>query len=242
MKFRVTIMPGSDKPSINSVGKTNIPNAGFVARNSESAFTPGGITNSLKNITGQEGLILTSDEIMDVSVNISDISSGVVSNTESTVSVRIGGILLTHLDEDNTDNSPLNMKNLLSGYADDKLNGVTKGLVQGIYSLGNIFGNNLSSTLSGMLDKGNFGLNDLYKTNLKNSIELAKWSLSYGEKSDYRDIVVEVIISDSVSKTYILPDMFAVKYSERLSVRGGNGIYEFLLQQKRYSSRKIEIK
>ena len=75
MKFRVTIMPGSDKPSINNAGNTNIPNAGFVARNSGRALTPGGITNSLKKITGQEGLILTSDEIMDVSVNISDISA-----------------------------------------------------------------------------------------------------------------------------------------------------------------------
>ena len=82
---------------------------------------------------------------------------------------------------------------------------------------------------------------DLDYNNLKNTIELAKWALEYGESTDYRDVVIETIINESVSKTYILPDMFAVKYHESVNVSSGSGFYEFLLKQKRYSNRKIQI-
>ena len=110
--------------------------------------------------------------------------------------------------------------------------------------LGNMFSSNLNTTLLGMagnLSLGDYDLGSLYSSNLKNTIELAKWALEYGESTDYRDVVIEMIINDSTSKTYILPDMYAVKYSESVTVSDGNGIYEILLKQKRYSNRKIKI-
>ena len=93
----------------------------------------------------------------------------------------------------------------------------------------------------GSLSQGSFNLKSLYNNNLKNTIELARWALEYGESTDYRDVVIETIINESVSKTYILPDMFAVKYHESVNVSSGSGFYEFLLKQKRYSNRKIQI-
>ena len=81
-----------------------------------------------------------------------------------------------------------------------------------------------------------------FSSNFKNTAELAKWTLEYGESTDYRDVVVEMIIDESTSKTCILPDMYAVKYMESVTVSNGNSIYEILLKQKRYSNRKIQIK
>ena len=194
-----------------------------------------------KNYSG-DGIIIAPEEITMVDFNVSDFGDSVVSNTESDVTVRVCGLMLAHLEE--SGNSVLGIESLLSSYAGKKLNGVTQGLSQGIDYLGNTFGSSLSSTLTGMLgslSQGSFNLNSLYNNNLKNTIELAKWALEYGESTDYRDVVIETIINESVSKTYILPDMFAVKYHESVNVSSGSGFYEFLLKQKRYSNRKIQI-
>ena len=87
-----------------------------------------------------------------------------------------------------------------------------------------------------------FGLANLYKMNFQNTVELSKWALTYGEKTDYRNVVVEIIINENLTKTYILPDMFAVDYDESLGTSNGNGNFELILKQKRFSNRKIEIK
>ena len=218
MKFRITIMPTQ---------KNNIKQ------------TP---ANLFKD-NGQSGIIISSEEISAVNFNVSDFTDGFVSNTESDITVRILGIILSHLDE--TENSQLGLKNLLSSYTTGKLNGLTGGLSQGMNYLGNIFSSNLNTTLLGMttdLTQEVYNLSSLYSSNLKNTIELTKWALEYGEATDYRDVVIEIIINDSMSKTYILPDMYAVKYSESMAVSNGNGVYEILLKQKRYSNRKIKIK
>ena len=236
MKFRITIMPSNGGAAENLSG--NFTGNSFLP-DSKTIF--GQIHNP--NNDHQSGIIILPEEITAVNFNISDFGGGVVSNTESDVTVRILGSILSHLEE--TEESSLSMKNLLQSYTDNKLNNLTNGLIQGMSSLGNMFSSSLSSTLSGMastLTQGNFNLNNLYNNNLKNTVELAKWALEYGEATDYRDVVIETIISESVSKTYILPDMFAVKYGESMTVSNGGGFFEILLKQKRFSSRKIQIK
>ena len=238
MKFRITIMQSQGSTDVSSDIKS-VKNA-FSSTN--NFFGNSVKTDKLfKNYSG-DGIIIAPEEITMVDFNISDFGDSVVSNTESDVTVRVCGLMLAHLEE--SGNSVLGIESLLSSYAGKKLNGVTQGLSQGIEYLGNTFGSSLSSTLTGMLgslSQGSFNLKSLYNNNLKNTIELARWALEYGESTDYRDVVIETIINESVSKTYILPDMFAVKYHESVNVSSGSGFYEFLLKQKRYSNRKIQI-
>lgn len=271
MKFRVSIMPRSDMPGTGaggsgiggalSEGKGTFgaptgcfgnTSSGLVASSSSgnSGFGSSGLPGlgSLTGLLGggQSGLILTPDEITDVSFSASDFSVSSTANTESNVTVRIAGKLFSQIEEGSTSfDSPLSMNSLLTGFMDDKLSGLTDGLNKGMQILGNTFTSGLSSTLTGMIGKfgGNkFGLNNLYSMNFENTIELANWALAYGEKTDYRDVVVEIMINEGVSKTYVLPDMFAIDYDENLGVGRGEGFFNLVLRQKRYSSRKIEIR
>ena len=226
--------------------------SGFVASNSKMGNSP--VSSGLPGIDsitgllggGQSGLILSPDEITDVSFSASDFSVNSTANTESNVTVRIAGKLFSQIEEGGMGSgSPLSMNSLLTGFMNDKLSGLTSGLNKGMQTLGNVFTSNLSSTLTGMVGKfggSKFGLNNLYSMNFENTIELANWALAYGEKTDYRDVVVEIVINEGVSKTYILPDMFAIDYDENLGVDRGEGYFNLILRQKRFSSRKIVIR
>ena len=239
MKFRITIMQSQENTNISS----DIKSVKSTFPSADNSFGNLGKIDKLFESSGNSGIIIAPEEITMVDFNISDFGNSITSNTESDVTVRVCGMMLSHIEE--TGNSVLGIGNLLSSYASKKLSGITQGLSQGIGYLGNAFSTNLSSTLSGMLgglSQGSFNLSSLYNNNLKNTIELAKWALEYGESTDYRDVVIETIINESVSKTYILPDMFAVKYHESVNVSNSSGFYEFLLKQKRYSNRKIQIK
>ena len=100
----------------------------------------GSLSSLAGNLTGQEGLILDPDEIRGVDFSASDFSLGSVSNTESTVTLKITGKLISHLDESgSTLNLPYGMNSLLSGFAADKMAGLTKGLSTGVQVLGNVF-------------------------------------------------------------------------------------------------------
>ena len=268
MKFRVSIMPRSEMPETGSGGVGGALSEGkgafgaptgcfgnasssLAANKSSGGNSLGGSLPGLGSLTGllgegQSGLILTPDEITDVSFSASDFSVSSTANTESNVTVRIAGKLFSQIEEGSTNfDSPLSMNSLLTGFMNDKLSGLTDGLNKGMLILGNTFTSGLSSTLTGMVGKfgGNkFGLNNLYSMNFENTIELANWALAYGEKTDYRDVVVEIMINEGVSKTYVLPDMFAIDYDENLGVGRGEGFFNLVLRQKRYSSRKIEIR
>ena len=238
MRFRITIMQSQASADINTDTKS-VKNTFSNAENPFGSFEKAG---KLFENNGKTGIILAPEEITMVDFNITDFGNGVVSNTESDVTVRAAGVILSHAEE--SGDSSLGIGNLLYSYANEKFNGLTQGLSQGIGYLGNTFGSNLNTTLSGMLgslSQGNFDLGSLYNNNMQNTIELAKWALEYGESTDYRDVIIEVIINESVSKTYILPDMFAVKYHESMNISSGGGFYEFLLKQKRFSNRKIQI-
>jgi hypothetical protein len=267
MRFRVSIMPRNDITGTGGDSNETGGNTGtfgalagsggnisssFVASNSKIGSSFGTFSSAkLSPLTeildgGQSGMILSPDEITDVSFSASDFSVNSTANTESNVTVRIAGKLFSHIEESGAGlDSPLSMNSLLTGFMGDKLSGLTSGLNKGMQALGNVFTSNLSSTLTGMVSKlgGNkFGLNNLYSMNFENTIELANWALSYGEKTDYRDVVVEIVINEGLSKTYILPDMFAVDYDESLGVGRGEGYFNLILRQKRYSSRKIIIR
>ena len=249
MKFRVTIMPL--KNTVNQVNASGVNTFNSSKLMTSNVFASG---NSNTNIGGLsslvsgsvDGMILSPDEIVSVILNISDYSTGNTAKTETNVSVTITGKILSHIEEaDSERESSLSMTSLLSGFMNDKINGLTKGLTNGAKILGGMFENTLNFTLTNMI--GNyggekFGLSSLYKMNFQNSIEMANWALEYGEGSDYRDIVVEVMINENMSKSYILPDMFAVDYDENLGTGKGEGSFTLVLKQKRYSNRKIQIK
>ena len=238
MKFIVTIMPATSKMPVNS--STSIKNNSFTSRTLTKD-----LSNSFFSNQGQEGIILTSDELTFVSFSSSDFAEGMVSNTETNISVRISGKVLSHLSSDSSNSSSFNIESILSGYADEKFHGLSKGLTHGVSSLGNVFSSNLDTTFTNMINNLNnkkFNLNDLYEMNFKNTIELAKWALEYGVSADYRDVVIEIIINENISKTYILPDMFAIDYDESFGIGNGTGDFDLVLRQKRFSNRKIEIK
>ena len=146
--------------------------------------------------------------------------------------------------EENEAGLPLSMNSLLSGFAAAGVSELTGGLSKGIQILGSTFAGGLTNTLTGMIGKfggSSLGLGNLYQKNIENTKELAKWALSYGESDDYRDIVLEMVITEGVSKTYVLPDMYAVDYDENANVLTGEGSFVITLKQKRFSERKIEI-
>ena len=262
MRFRMTIMPRQEASmpgtgGMNSGGGLTggkgltMPSgatSGIVA----GGNTPksGGLGGMMGNIPGlgslvggQQGIILSPDEIVSVDVSISDYSINQTSSSEANVTVRVSGKLLSHVEE-NESGLPLSMNSMLSGFAATGVSELTSGLSKGIQVLGSTFAGGLTSTLSGMMGKfggSALGLGNLYQKNIENTKELAKWALSYGESTDYRDIVLEMLITEGVSKSYVLPDMYAVDYDESSSVYNGEGSFIITLKQKRYSERKIEI-
>ena len=271
MRFRMTIMPREDGAAAGGLGGlTNAANglsgnkgsvggltggfgggrtSSFVAGNSTPKIgglpSLGGLASSLMG--GKEGIIISPDEIRSVNLSISDYSVTSTSSSEANVTVTILGKLLSHIEETETGNNfsgMLGMNTLLDGFASEGMSSLTKGLSKGMQTLGKAFSSTLTSKLSGItsgLGIKKFGMTNLYDMNLENSKELAKWALSYGDKSDYRDIVLEIIINEGKSKTYILPDMYAKDYEENFDESNGNGYFTVHLKQKRYSERKIEI-
>ena len=262
MRFRLTIMPRQEAsvPGIGGLGSgsglTGGKGLGMPSGSTTGILAggntgkSGGLGGMMGNIPGlsslvgsQEGIILSPDEIVSVDVSISDYSISQTSSSEANVTVRVSGKLLSHVEE-NEGGLPLSMNSMLSTFASAGVSELTSGLSKGIQILGSSFSGGLTNTLTGMLGKfggSALGLGNLYQKNIENTKELAKWALSYGENSDYRDIVLEMVITEGVTKTYVLPDMFVTDYNESSNVGSGNGHFSMTLKQKRYSERKIEI-
>lgn len=268
MRFRMTIMPRQEAsvPGMGGISSgSSLSSEGGLAggkglRMPSGATTgilaggktanTGGLGGMMGNIPGlgsltggQQGIILSPDEIVSVDVSISDYAISQTSNSEANVTVRLSGKLLSHVEE-NEGGLPLSMNSMLSGFAAAGVSELTSGLSKGIQILGSTFAGGLTNTLSGMMGKfggSTLGLGNLYQKNIENTKELAKWALSYGESTDYRDIVLEMVITEGVSKTYVLPDMYVTDYNENSSIGSGNGNFFIILKQKRYSERKIEI-
>ena len=267
MRFRMTIMPREDGAAAGGLGGlTNAASglsgnkgsvggltggfgggrtSGFAAGNTTPKIGGlsdlGGLASSLMG--GKEGIIISPDELVSVDLSLFNSALSSTSSSETNLVINISGKLLSHVEEAGL-GMPLSMGSLLSSFASNGMNDLTKGLNKGIQVLGNSFAGGLSNTLTGMMGKlgGNsFGLGNLYQNNMKNTKELAKWAISYGEKSDYRDVVLEMIINESVKKTYILPDLYAADYNESSNIGSGDGHFTMVLKQKRYSERKIEI-
>ena len=149
-----------------------------------------------------------------------------------------------HVEDDETDTSQLNIGTLVNNIKESGVDGLSEGLKAGIQMFGTGFANNLLGTLGGGLFSNlgkNPGSRTIYDLNFNNTKELLKWALSYGETEDYRDVTLEMRINEMKSKTYLLPDMYAVDYQEKVGIHAGQGIFSIILKQKRYSNRKIEI-
>ena len=271
MRFRMTIMPREDGATAGGLGGLTNAASGLTGGLSGNKGSVGGLTggfgggrtssfgagNSTPKIGGipslgglasslmggKEGIIISPDEIVSVDLSLFNSALSSTSSSETNLVINISGKLLCHVEETSL-GMPLSINSLLSSFTNNGISDLTKGLNKGIQVLGSSFAGGLTNTLTGMMGKlgGNsFGLGNLYQNNMKNTKELAKWAISYGEKSDYRDVVLEMIINESVKKTYILPDLYAADYNESSNIGSGDGHFSMVLKQKRYSERKIEI-
>ena len=91
-------------------------------------------------------------------------------------------------------------------------------------------------------DKNSNYNTDLYEQNKKNIIDLAKWSESYLEKNDYRNVEVSVNLGANKNIDYKFANMFVRKFSQELSIEKGIGIFVLHLKQKFHQKNKLDIK
>lgn len=112
----------------------------------------------------------------------------------------------------------------------------------------NDYANNRSITEMDMIGKIISNIDEknmqdnLYIRNKKNIIELVKWSTSYMEKTDYRDVEVDIDLGGNKNINYKFTNMFVYDFSQELSIEKGIGIFCVKLRQKFYEKSKLEIK
>lgn len=85
-------------------------------------------------------------------------------------------------------------------------------------------------------------VDSIYDNNKRNVINLIEWAKSYMEKSDYRDVFVEVDLGAKGVINYEFTNMFVYDFSQEFSIEKGIGIFSLDLKQKFYKENRLEVK
>lgn len=101
MKFRVSIAGGNNNTSNNPFGEVGGLNTGASMPNVAMNFVSSGnlISSTLGGLTQNGGIILSSDEVLEVSYSTSPIYGETMSASQSQVTLRIVGRLLPAITE-----------------------------------------------------------------------------------------------------------------------------------------------
>ena len=78
--------------------------------------------------------------------------------------------------------------------------------------------------------------------NKENLINLIKWAESYMEKTDYRDVDINIDLGSEKYIDYKFNNMFVYEFLQEFSIEKGIGIFNIKLRQKFNQKNKLDVK
>ena len=183
----------------------------------------------------QDGIILTSDEIISVKYKTRTAEYRNFANTDSEVRVRIKGRMLSVLKGSDSENLFSGVSSALEEYKNNDFESSTEGLKKE-YAGQLKF---LNEKIFQGIEK--FDTDNFYDHNKKNIADLTKWALDYKSSSEYKNIIMEINIGNEKTMNLLFENMYVENFEQEFDIEKGNG--EFLLEKKKkyYSGNKIRI-
>ena len=243
MKFRVSIAGGNNNTSNNpfgGLGNVSVPSVAMNFVSNGENKNP--ISSAMGGLTQQGGVILSSDEILEVSYSTNPIYGETMSASQSQVTLRIVGRLLPTASENN---SP-----------EDEGEGIVSGIM-GTLGMGTLF--NQYKSVKHLFDKDNeageelpeTSLNsnllsssgitepvakktkesNLYDQNKENVKELSMWAMTYGDEKSTRDVMVQTDLGGGKTFELYFPKMYVDSFNQDFSVGSGEGFFILKLKQ-----------
>ena len=189
------------------------------------------------NIDGenQDGIILTSDEIISVKYKTRTAEYRNFANTDSEVRVRIKGRMLSVLKGSDSENLFSGVSSALEEYKNNDFESSTEGLKKE-YAGQLKF---LNEKIFQGIEK--FDTDNFYDHNKKNIADLTKWALDYKSSSEYKNIIMEINLGNEKTMDLLFENMYVENFEQEFDIEKGNGEFLLELKQKYYSGNKIRI-
>ena len=183
----------------------------------------------------QDGIILTSDEIISVKYKTRTAEYRNFANTDSEVRVRIKGRMLSVLKGSDSENLFSGVSSALEEYKNNNFESSTEGLKKE-YAGQLKF---LNEKIFQGIEK--FDTDNFYGHNKKNIADLTKWALDYKSSSEYKNIIMEINLGNEKTMDLLFENMYVENFEQEFDIEKGNGEFLLELKQKYYSGNKIRI-
>ena len=183
----------------------------------------------------QDGIILTSDEIISVKYKTRTAEYRNFANTDSEVRVRIKGRMLSVLKGSDSENLFSGVNSALEEYKNNNFESSTEGLKKE-YAGQLKF---LNEKVFQGIEK--FDTDNFYDHNKKNIADLTKWALDYKSSSEYKNIIMEINLGNEKTMDLLFENMYVENFEQEFDIEKGNGEFLLELKQKYYSGNKIRI-
>ena len=183
----------------------------------------------------QDGIILTSDEIISVEYKTRTAEYRNFANTDSEVRVRIKGRMLSVLKGSDSENLFSGVSSALEEYKNNDFESSTEGLKKE-YAGQLKF---LNEKIFQGIEK--FDTDNFYGHNKKNIADLTKWALDYKSSSEYKNIIMEINLGNEKTMDLLFENMYVENFEQEFDIEKGNGEFLLELKQKYYSGNKIRI-
>ena len=183
----------------------------------------------------QDGIILTSDEIISVKYKTRTAEYRNFANTDSEVRIRIKGKMLSGLKESDMENSFPGINSALEEYKNDTSGSAYEGIKEPF--CGKL--RNLDDKVFQGIEK--FDLNNFYEHNKKNIMGLTEWALDYKNNSEYKDVIMEINLGNEKTMDLLFENMYVESFGQEFDIEKGNGEFLLELKQKYYNGDKIKI-
>ncbi len=183
----------------------------------------------------QDGIILTSDEIISVKYKTRTAEYRNFANTDSEVRVRIKGRMLSVLKGSDSENLFSGVSSALEEYKNNDFESSTEGLKKE-YAGQLKF---LNEKIFQGIEK--FDTDNFYDHNKKNIADLTKWALDYKSSSEYKNIIMEINLGNEKTMDLLFENMYVENFEQEFDIEKGNGEFLLELKQKYYSGNKIRI-
>ena len=183
----------------------------------------------------QDGIMLTSDEIISVKYKTRTAEYRNFANTDSEVRVRIKGRMLSVLKGSDSENLFSGVSSALEEYKNNDFESSTEGLKKE-YAGQLKF---LNEKIFQGIEK--FDTDNFYDHNKKNIADLTKWALDYKSSSEYKNIIMEINLGNEKTMDLLFENMYVENFEQEFDIEKGNGEFLLELKQKYYSGNKIRI-
>ena len=183
----------------------------------------------------QDGIILTSDEIISVKYKTRTAEYRNFANTDSEARVRIKGRMLSVLKGSDDESLFSGVNSALEEYKNNDFESSTEGLKKE-YAGQLKF---LNEKIFQGIEK--FDADNFYDHNKKNIADLTKWALDYKSSSEYKNIIMEINLGNEKTMDLLFENMYVENFEQEFDIEKGNGEFLLELKQKYYSGNKIRI-